>query len=89
MTMMIQNQCIIFSNMAHIQIRIPAAEKEAAGEVLENMGLNFSSAIKIFLRRTVQEGKLPFDVVADRKPKTRFENSLEQPCPTFSQRKIG
>ena len=77
--------------MAHIQIRIPAAEKEAAGEVLENMGLNFSSAIKIFLRRTVQEGKLPFDVVADvSKPKTtRFENSLEQPCPTFSQRKIG
>jgi DNA-damage-inducible protein J len=76
--------------MAHIQIRIPAAEKEAAGEVLENMGLNFSSAIKIFLRRTVQEGKLPFDVVADvPKLKVRFENSLEQPCPTFSQRKLG
>ena len=77
--------------MAHIQIRIPAAEKEAAGQVLENMGLNFSSAIKIFLRRTVQEGRLPFDVVADgeKAPQSRFENSLEQPCPTFSQRKIG
>lgn len=78
--------------MAHIQIRIPAGEKEAAGKVLEKMGLNFSSAIKIFLRRTVQEGRLPFDVVADSstvKPVSRFENSLEQPCPTFSQHKIG
>ncbi len=76
--------------MAHIQIRIPAAEKEAAVVVLENMGLNLSSAIKIFLRRTVQEGRLPFDVVADanRMP-SRFENSLEQSCPSFSQRKIG
>ncbi len=74
--------------MAHIQIRIPAAEKEAAGVVLESMGLNFSSAIKIFLRRTVQEGKLPFDVVSDFAP-SRFENSLNSSCPSFSQRKLG
>ena len=76
--------------MAHIQIRIPAAEKEAAGVILESMGLNFSSAIKIFLRRTVQEGKLPFDVVSDFAPQqSRFENSLDSSCPTFSQRKLG
>ena len=77
--------------MAHIQIRIPAGEKEAAVEVLDKMGLNLSSAIKIFLRRTVQEGKLPFEVVADSStPKTRFQNSLEQqPCSGFSQRKLG
>lgn len=77
--------------MAHIQIRIPAAEKEAAGEVLENMGLNFSSAIKIFLRRTVQEGKLPFEVVADSvgTSSSRFENSLDTSCNSFSQHKIG
>ena len=49
--------------MAHIQIRIPAGEKEAAVEVMEAMGLNLSSAIKLFLRRTVQEGKLPFEIV--------------------------
>lgn len=76
--------------MAHIQIRIPAGEKEAAVEVLDKMGLNLSSAIKIFLRRTVQEGKLPFEVVADgAAPKPRFQNSLEQPCSGFSQRKLG
>ncbi len=77
--------------MAHIQIRIPIAEKEAAGEVLENMGLNFSSAIKIFLRRTVQEGKLPFEVVADSSvaSSSRFENSLDPQCNSFSQRNIG
>ena len=77
--------------MAHIQIRIPIAEKEAAGEVLENMGLNFSSAIKIFLRRTVQEGKLPFEVVADSSvaAQSRFENSLDTQCNSFSQRNVG
>lgn len=75
--------------MAHIQIRIPAAEKEAAGIILESMGLNFSSAIKIFLRRTVQEGKLPFDVVSDFASQSRFENSLDTSCHSFSQRKLG
>lgn len=84
---------LLFIKMAHIQIRIAAAEKKAAGEVLENMGLNFSSAIKIFLRRTVQEGKLPFDVVADTpvsaSPKPRFANSLESSCPNFSKRNLG
>jgi DNA-damage-inducible protein J len=76
--------------MAHIQIRIPAAEKEAAVVVLESMGLNLSSAIKIFLRRTVQEGRLPFEVVSDfTSTSSRFENSLDTSCPSFSQRKIG
>ena len=77
--------------MAHIQIRIPAGEKEAAVEVLDQMGLNLSSAIKLFLRRTVQEGKLPFEVVADTSTsKSRFQNSLDQnPCSGFSQRKLG
>jgi addiction module RelB/DinJ family antitoxin len=76
--------------MAYIQIRIPVTEKEAAGKVLEDMGLNFSSAIKLFLRRTVQEGKLPFEVVADSAAvRPRFENSLDTSCSTFSQHKIG
>lgn len=74
--------------MSHIQIRISAEEKKAAAEVLERMGLNFSSGIKLFLRRAVQEGKLPFEVVADA-PRPKFQNSLEQEWTGFSKRKIG
>jgi len=74
--------------MSHIQIRISAEEKKAAGEVIERMGLNFSSAIKLFLRRTVQEGKLPFEVVADA-PLPKSNNSLKQEWTGFSKRKIG
>ncbi|MBT3348809.1 type II toxin-antitoxin system RelB/DinJ family antitoxin [bacterium] len=81
--------------MAYIQIRISAEEKEEAQKVLEKMGLNFSSAIKLFFRRTVQEQKLPFEISVD---KISPEKSAAAQSPAtfkmqewsgFSRRKIG
>ena len=51
--------------MSHIQIRISEEEKREAQEVFSAMGLTMSGAIKIFIRRTVQLGKLPFDLRAN------------------------
>ena len=48
--------------MAHIQIRIDVEEKRAAQKVLDSMGLSLSGAIKLFLRKVVQEQRIPFEI---------------------------
>lgn len=48
--------------MSYIQIRMDSDEKDQVKEVLSNMGLTVSGAVKIFLRKVVQEGKIPFEL---------------------------
>lgn len=77
--------------MSHIQIRIDEQEKKAAQEVLEKMGLNFSSAIKLFFKKTVQEQRLPFELSAESSPAPSRTPS-SSPANTwsgFSKHKIG
>jgi len=55
-------------------------EKEAVREIFENMGLNFSSAIKLFFRKTLQEGKVPFEISAkatNQPPQKNISKSLK------------
>ncbi len=49
----------------HIQIRISPEDKEVVRDIFENMGLSFSGAIKLFLRKTIKEQKIPFAITAD------------------------
>ncbi len=51
--------------MAHIQIRIDIEEKRKAQQILEAMGLGMSGAIKLFLKKVIQEGKIPFEISAN------------------------
>ena len=51
--------------MSHIQIRIGIEEKRAAQEVLDSMGLGLSGAIKLFLKKVVQEQRIPFEISAE------------------------
>lgn len=46
--------------MANIQIRLDDSLKDRAQEVLENMGMDLSSAIRIFLAQVVKENGFPF-----------------------------
>lgn len=50
---------------ALIQARIDADIKERAGEVLGNMGLTLSDAVRILLTRVAREGRLPLDFATD------------------------
>ncbi len=43
-----------------IQVRVPAAMKEQAEEVLAAMGMKMGEAIRVFLQQTINRGKLPF-----------------------------
>lgn len=46
--------------MSNIQIRIDKKEKEEVKEILDKLGLDMSSAIKLFLRQTKIKKGLPF-----------------------------
>jgi DNA-damage-inducible protein J len=50
---------------ALIQARIDAAVKERATEVLNNMGLTVSDAVRILLTRVAKEGALPPGLASD------------------------
>lgn len=46
--------------MSNIQIRIEEKEKRAAKKIFEKIGLDMSSAIKLFIRQTTLRKGLPF-----------------------------
>jgi len=90
----------IFS-MSHIQIRISDEDKQEVKAILESMGLTYSSAIKLFFKKVVQEKKLPFQIAAGapsrekkivkvEKVEKNEEKSETAPAwNTFTKRKIG
>ena len=48
--------------MAQVNIRIDDDLKTRADALLEELGLNMSTAFNIFLRQTVRQGGIPFDI---------------------------
>ena len=48
------------SGITNLNIRIDRATKESAESIFDEMGLNMTSAITMFLRQTVRDRRLPF-----------------------------
>ena len=48
-----------------VQIRMDSALRDAASETFENLGLNLPTAIRIFLKKSVDVHGIPFDVRAE------------------------
>jgi len=71
--------------MAHIQIRISEEEKILVQKVCDHMGLTLSGAIKLFLRKMIQEKKIPFEISSI--SVERFSRDVLQESP-FSSKKI-
>ena len=51
--------------MALIQVRVDDDLKNQAASILSRTGLNLSTAIRLFLKKTVVERELPFDPKTD------------------------
>ncbi|EAV38991.1 DNA-damage-inducible protein J, RelB antitoxin [Oenococcus oeni ATCC BAA-1163] len=45
-----------------ISVKTNPADKEQAAAIFDNLGLNLSTAINIFIKKSIAEGGLPFDV---------------------------
>ncbi len=46
--------------MAIIQVRVDDELKKEATEIYENLGLDLSTAVRMFLKRSIIEGGIPF-----------------------------
>lgn len=55
------------NTMAQISLRVDDDVKRGAEQTLTDIGLSMSTAINVFLRKVAREGKIPFELTADRK----------------------
>ena len=53
-----------------IQARVDTDLKNEASELFESLGLDMTTAIKVFLKRCLQEGGIPFEIKNRREDNT-------------------
>lgn len=65
-----------------ISIRVEPALKTEAERVLDSMGLNYTTAITLFLKAVTNEGKIPFEIKSDpffsKANQKQLERSIQQ-----------
>ncbi len=55
----------MMANQTNLNIRTDAEVKASAERIFEQLGLNMSTAVNIFLRQAIRQGGLPFEVKLD------------------------
>lgn len=78
---------------ALVQTRIDPVIKERAAEVLQDMGLSISDAVRILLTRTAREGALPFELQSsstahDAWFREQVEAALRDPTPPLEDAEV-
>lgn len=58
------------TNMTNLNIRTDKDVKKAAERIFEELGLNMTTAVNIFLRQSIRENGIPFDLHLDIPNKT-------------------
>ena len=61
----------------NISIRMDADLKAQADEFFSELGMNLSTAFNIFVRQSLREGRIPFDISLDRPNKETIAAMLE------------
>lgn len=64
-------------NTTNISIRMDAELKSQADELFAELGMNISTAFNIFVRQSLREGGLPFDVTLNQPNKNTIAAMLE------------
>lgn len=64
-------------NTSNISIRMDAQLKEQADALFAELGMNISTAFNIFVRQSLREGGLPFDVSLNQPNKETIAAMLE------------
>ena len=62
---------------ATIQVRIDSALKKETEAALRSMGLSMSTAIHLFCRQVVNQGRIPFEIVAPSIPNAETRKVLD------------
>lgn len=64
-------------NTTNISIRMDAQLKEQADELFAELGMNISTAFNIFVRQSLREGGIPFDISLNQPNKETIAAMLE------------
>ncbi len=64
-------------NTTNISIRMDAELKSQADELFAELGMNMSTAFNIFVRQSLREGGIPFDVSLNKPNKETVAAMLE------------
>lgn len=62
---------------ALIQARVDEFEKKEVAEILEEIGLDIPSAIRIFFKKIIQQSGIPFEMTATQKKEKARKEALE------------
>ena len=54
--------------MAQVNIRMDHNIKEKADFLFDELGLNMTTAVNIFVRQAVRQGRIPFDITINTDP---------------------
>jgi DNA-damage-inducible protein J len=78
---------------ALVQTRIDPAIKERASEVLGQLGITVSDAVRILLTRTANEGALPFELLLsteahDKWFRAKVQEALDDPRPAIAHEQV-
>jgi DNA-damage-inducible protein J len=78
---------------ALVQTRIDPAVKERAAEVLEELGITVSDAVRILLTRTANEGALPFALTKNAAEhdawfRAKVQEALNDPRPAIPHKRV-
>jgi len=63
-------------SMAVLQIRIPNELKKETDELFQSLGLDTTTAVRMFLRQSLAYGGIPFTI--RKKGKRRIDRSIEE-----------
>jgi len=63
---------VVTSTSTNLNIRIDKEIKHQAEELLDEMGLNLSTAVNIFIRQLVRDGSIPFKITTKREDLSQY-----------------
>lgn len=66
------------SNIVNLNVKIDDKLKKEATNVLNDLGLNMSSAINVFLTQVVKEQGIPFEISRNPKPSRELRKALKE-----------
>ena len=65
------------NNTSAININVDSNIKKEATELFNSLGLNMSTAINLFLRKSINEGGIPFEI-KNSKPTRELKKTLKE-----------
>jgi len=65
------------ANTTNISIRMDSALKTQADKLFGELGMNLSTAFNIFVRQSLREGRIPFDISLNQPNQDTIEAMLE------------